>query len=120
MAFVRQRYGKANVRVLRVQREGNRHQARESRVNVILDGDRMPQRLQLGGELCSRSWRSSAADSRRASPAVMGSSNAFKSQTSVGSVSTTRLRTAPGAPRTAWLQPIVGSELLDAARDTRA
>ena len=39
MPFVRQRYGKANVRVLRVQRDGNRHQARESRVNVILDGE---------------------------------------------------------------------------------
>ena len=39
MPFVRQRYGKANVRVLRVQRDGDRHQARESRVNVILDGE---------------------------------------------------------------------------------
>ena len=34
--FVRQRYGKANVRV---QRDDDRHQARESRVNVILDGE---------------------------------------------------------------------------------
>ncbi len=39
MAFVRQRYGKANVRVLRVQRDGNRHRVQESRVNVILDGE---------------------------------------------------------------------------------
>ena len=39
MPFVRQRYGKANVRVLRVQRDGDRHQARESRVDVILDGE---------------------------------------------------------------------------------
>ena len=39
MPFVRQRYGKANVRVLRVQRDRDRHQARESRVNVILDGE---------------------------------------------------------------------------------
>ena len=39
MAFVRQRYGKANVRVLRVQRGEDRHQVRESRVTVILDGE---------------------------------------------------------------------------------
>jgi urate oxidase len=39
MAFLRQRYGKANVRVLRVQRDGHRHQVRESRVTVILDGE---------------------------------------------------------------------------------
>ena len=39
MPFVRQRYGKANVSVLRVQRDRDRHQARESRVNVILDGE---------------------------------------------------------------------------------
>ena len=39
MAFVRQRYGKANVRVLRVRRDGNRHHLRESRVTVILDGE---------------------------------------------------------------------------------
>ena len=39
MAFVRQRYGKANVRVLRVQRDGDRHQVRESRVTIILDGE---------------------------------------------------------------------------------
>ncbi len=39
MAFVRQRYGKANVRVLRVRRDGDRHQVRESRVTVILDGE---------------------------------------------------------------------------------
>ena len=39
MAFVRQRYGKANVRVLRVQRDADRHQVRESRVTVILDGE---------------------------------------------------------------------------------
>lgn len=38
MRFVRQRYGKANVRVLRVQRTGNRHEVRESRVTVTLDG----------------------------------------------------------------------------------
>ena len=39
MAFVRQRYGKANVRVLRVRRDGDRHQVRENRVTVILDGE---------------------------------------------------------------------------------
>ena len=39
MAFVRQRYGKSNVRVLRVNRDGDRHQVRESRVTVILDGE---------------------------------------------------------------------------------
>ena len=39
MAFVRQRYGKANVRVLRVRRDGDRHQVRESRVTVVLDGE---------------------------------------------------------------------------------
>ena len=38
MAFVRQRYGKANVRVLRVQRVDS-HQVRESRVTIILDGE---------------------------------------------------------------------------------
>ena len=39
MPFVRQRYGKANVRVLRVRRDGDRHRVRESRVTVILDGE---------------------------------------------------------------------------------
>ena len=39
MAFVRQRYGKANVRVLRVQRATARHAVREARVEVSLDGD---------------------------------------------------------------------------------
>ena len=39
MAFVRQRYGKANVRVLRVQRAEPRHEVREARVEVTLDGD---------------------------------------------------------------------------------
>jgi urate oxidase len=39
MAFVRQRYGKANVRVLRVQRATARHEVREARVEVSLDGD---------------------------------------------------------------------------------
>ena len=39
MPFVRQRYGKANVRVLRVQRGEDRHQVRESRVTVALDGE---------------------------------------------------------------------------------
>ena len=39
MPFVRQRYGKANVRVLRVQRAEDRHQVRESRVTIILDGE---------------------------------------------------------------------------------
>ena len=39
MPFVRQRYGKADVRVLRVQRGEDRHQVRESRVTVILDGE---------------------------------------------------------------------------------
>ena len=39
MPFVRQRYGKADVRVLRVQRGEDRHQVRESRVTVTLDGE---------------------------------------------------------------------------------
>ena len=39
MPFVRQRYGKANVRVLRVQRAEERHEVREARVTVTLDGD---------------------------------------------------------------------------------
>ena len=39
MPFVRQRYGKANVRVLRVQRAEDRHRVRESRVTVSLDGE---------------------------------------------------------------------------------
>ena len=39
MPFVRQRYGKANVRVLRVQRAEERHEVREARVKVTLDGD---------------------------------------------------------------------------------
>ena len=39
MPFVRQRYGKANVRVLRVQRAEQRHEVREARVKVTLDGD---------------------------------------------------------------------------------
>ena len=39
MAFVRQRYGKANVRVLRVQRDAGRHEVREARIKVTLDGD---------------------------------------------------------------------------------
>ena len=39
MSFVRQRYGKANVRVLRVQREEDRHRVHESRVTVTLDGE---------------------------------------------------------------------------------
>lgn len=39
MAFVRQRYGKANVRVLRVQRAEARHEVREARVEVSLKGD---------------------------------------------------------------------------------
>ena len=39
MPFVRQRYGKANVRVLRVQRAEDRHQVRECRVTVTLDGE---------------------------------------------------------------------------------
>ena len=39
MPFVRQRYGKANVRVLRVQRAEDRHHVRESRVTVMLDGE---------------------------------------------------------------------------------
>ena len=39
MPFVRQRYGKANVRVLRVQRAEDRHQVRESRATIILDGE---------------------------------------------------------------------------------
>lgn len=39
MALVRQRYGKANVRVLRVQRAADRHEVREARVEVSVDGD---------------------------------------------------------------------------------
>lgn len=39
MAFVGQRYGKANVRVLRVQRSSARHEVREARVEVSVDGD---------------------------------------------------------------------------------
>ena len=39
MPFVGQRYGKANVRVLRVQRARPRHEVRETRVKVALDGD---------------------------------------------------------------------------------
>ena len=39
MAFVGQQYGKANVRVLRVDRVRPRHQVREARVTVALDGD---------------------------------------------------------------------------------
>ena len=39
MPFVRQRYGKANVRVLRLQRAENSHRVRESRVTVTLDGE---------------------------------------------------------------------------------
>ena len=39
MPFVRQRYGKANVRVVRVQRAEQRHEVREARVTVTLDGD---------------------------------------------------------------------------------
>ena len=39
MAFARQRYGKANVRVLRVQRASARHEVREARVEVSVDGD---------------------------------------------------------------------------------
>ena len=39
MPFVRQRYGKANVRVVRVQRAEVRHEVREARVKVTLDGD---------------------------------------------------------------------------------
>ena len=39
MAFVRQRYGKANVRVLRVLRSSARHEVREARVEVSVDGD---------------------------------------------------------------------------------
>ena len=39
MAFVRQRYGKANVRVLRVLRAEARHEVREARIEVSLDGD---------------------------------------------------------------------------------
>ena len=39
MPFVRQRYGKANVRVLRVHRGEEHHEVREVRVAVILDGD---------------------------------------------------------------------------------
>ncbi len=39
MSFVKQRYGKANVRVLRVHRQGDDHDVREVRVKVTLDGD---------------------------------------------------------------------------------
>ena len=39
MAFARQRYGKANVRVLRVLRASARHEVREARVEVSVDGD---------------------------------------------------------------------------------
>ena len=39
MPFVGQRYGKANVRVLRVDRARPRHQVREARVTVALAGD---------------------------------------------------------------------------------
>ena len=39
MPFVRQRYGKANVRVLRVDRTEDYHEVREVRVTVSLDGD---------------------------------------------------------------------------------
>ena len=39
MAFARQRYGKENVRVLRVQRASARHEVREARVEVSVDGD---------------------------------------------------------------------------------
>lgn len=39
MPFVGQQYGKANVRVLRVQRARERHEVRETRVKVTLDGD---------------------------------------------------------------------------------
>lgn len=39
MPFVGQQYGKANVRVLRVQRARQRHEVRETRVKVALDGD---------------------------------------------------------------------------------
>ena len=39
MPFVRQRYGKANVRVLRVQRDAGRHEVREARIRVTIDGD---------------------------------------------------------------------------------
>ena len=39
MPFVRQRYGKANVRVLRVQRAEDRHEVREGRITVTLDGE---------------------------------------------------------------------------------
>lgn len=39
MPFVGQQYGKANVRVLRVQRARRRHEVREARVKVALDGD---------------------------------------------------------------------------------
>ncbi len=39
MTFVQQRYGKANVRILRVHRQGDYHEVREVRVKVTLDGD---------------------------------------------------------------------------------
>ena len=39
MAFVQQQYGKANVRVLRLQRRSSRHEVREARVEVSLDGE---------------------------------------------------------------------------------
>ena len=39
MSFVQQRYGKANVRVLRLHRQGDYHEVREVRVTVTLEGD---------------------------------------------------------------------------------
>ncbi|WP_089943905.1 factor-independent urate hydroxylase [Candidatus Entotheonella palauensis] len=39
MPFVQQRYGKANVRVLRLHRQGDYHEVREVRVKVTLDGE---------------------------------------------------------------------------------
>ncbi|PON19702.1 urate oxidase [Candidatus Entotheonella serta] len=39
MPFVHQRYGKANVRVLRLHRQGDYHEVREVRVKVTLEGD---------------------------------------------------------------------------------
>ena len=38
MSFVQQRYGKANIRMLRVQRRAERHAVRETRIKVTLDG----------------------------------------------------------------------------------
>lgn len=38
MSFVQQRYGKANIRMLRVQRCAERHAVRETRIKVTLDG----------------------------------------------------------------------------------